>query len=133
VSRINPQIDPANRTFEVEVAVPNPEHALKPGAFARGDIQTHVEPDVLLVPQLAVVSFAGVRKVFSVKDGKAVEIPVSTGARIGDWVEVTQAKNLKPGDPVVVEGVNRMSAGVPVTVREATAGAAAATTAPSGT
>lgn len=96
-------------------------------------IETHVQPDVLLVPQRAVVSFAGVRKVFSVKDGKAVEITVSTGARLGDWVEVTRAKDLKPGDPVVVEGVNRMSAGVPVTVRDATAPAATTTAAPSGT
>jgi multidrug efflux pump subunit AcrA (membrane-fusion protein) len=128
VTRINPQIDPANRTFEVEVSVPNPHHVLKPGAFARAEIQTHVQPDVLLVPQRSVISFAGVRKVFSVKDGKAVEITVSTGARLGDWVEVTRAKGLAPGDPVVVEGVNRMSAGVPVAVREATAGQTLPTT-----
>jgi multidrug efflux pump subunit AcrA (membrane-fusion protein) len=119
VTRINPQIDPANRTFEVEVSVPNPAHTLKPGAFARAEIQTHVQPNVLLVPEKSVVSFAGVKKVFSVQDGRAVEIPVSTGARLGDWLEVTRGKDLKPGDPVVVEGVNRMSGGVPVTVREA--------------
>ena len=117
VSRINPQIDPANRTFVVEVAVPNPEHTLKPGAFARAEIQTFVEPDVLLVPEKAVVSFAGVKKVYTVKDGKAVQVPIDTGVRVGDWVEVTNAKKLKPGDPVVVEGTNRMAAGVPVTVR----------------
>src|SRR4029079_19164670 len=33
VARINPQIDPANRTFEVEVSLPNADHVLKPGAF----------------------------------------------------------------------------------------------------
>jgi multidrug efflux pump subunit AcrA (membrane-fusion protein) len=124
VARINPQIDPANRTFEVEVAVPNPRHVLKPGAFARAEIQTQVEPDVLLVPERAVVSFAGVKKVFSVKDGKAVEVPIATGTRQGEWVEVTKAKNLKAGDPVIVEGVNRMAGGVPVAVREATEAAA---------
>lgn len=126
VARINPQIDPANRTFEVEVSVPNPRYVLKPGAFARAEIQTHVEPDVLLVPQRSIVSFAGVRKVFSVKDGQAVEVPISTGVELGDWIEVTEAKNLKPGDPVIVGGVNRMAGGVPVTVREATAAASPA-------
>ena len=119
VTRINPQIDPTNRSFEVEVAVPNPEHRLKPGAFARAEILTAMESDVLFVPKRAVVSFAGVKKVYSVKDGKAVEIPVETGVAVDAWVEVVKSKNLKPGDPVVVEGVNRLAAGVPVTVRQA--------------
>jgi membrane fusion protein, multidrug efflux system len=121
VTRINPQIDPANRSFEVEVAVPNAAHRLKPGAFARAEILTQVEPDVLFVPERGIVSFAGVKKVYSVKDGKAVEIPVETGVQVQDWVEVVKSKNLKPGDPVVVEGVNRLAAGVPVTVRPAAA------------
>lgn len=121
VARINPQIDPANRTFEVEVAVPNPRHTLKPGAFALAEIQTFVQPDVLLVPQGSVVSFAGVKKVYGVKDGKAVEIPIATGAKVGEWVEVTKGKNLKPGDPVITDGATRMAGGVPVTVRQATA------------
>jgi multidrug efflux pump subunit AcrA (membrane-fusion protein) len=119
VARINPQIDPTNRMFEVEVSVANPEHLLKPGAFARGHVETAVQPNVLLVPERAVVSFAGVKKVFTAKDGKAVEVPVETGARVGDWVEVTKAKDLKPGDAVVVDGANRLAAGVPVTVRPA--------------
>jgi multidrug efflux pump subunit AcrA (membrane-fusion protein) len=118
VARINPQIDPANRSFEVEISVPNAEHLLKPGAFARADILTEVQPDVLLVPQRAIVSFAGVKKVYSVKDGRAVEIPVETGTRIDEWVEVSKSKGLKAGDPVIVEGVNRLAAGVPVTVRQ---------------
>jgi RND family efflux transporter MFP subunit len=115
VTRINPQIDPANRSFEVEVAVPNPEHVLKPGAFTRVEIETFVQPGVLLVPARSVVSFAGVKKVYTVKDGKAVEVPVETGVRLGDWVEVVRPKGLKAGDPVAVEGVNRLAAGVPVT------------------
>jgi RND family efflux transporter MFP subunit len=119
VARINPQIDPANRSFEVEVSVANPNHVLKPGAFARAEIQTIVQPDVLFVPDRAVVSFAGVKKVYSVKDGKAVEIPIETGTKLGEWVEVSRSRNLKPGDPVVVEGVNRLAAGVPVAVKDA--------------
>jgi len=73
---------------------------------------------VLMVPERAIVSFAGVKKVYAVKDGKAAEVPIDTGARVDGWVEVAKAKNLKAGDPVVVEGVNHMSAGVPVTLRE---------------
>jgi multidrug efflux pump subunit AcrA (membrane-fusion protein) len=120
VTRINPQIDPTNRSFEVEVSLPNASHRLKPGAFTRAEIETRLQPDVLMVPERAIVSFAGVKKVYAVKDGKAAEVPIETGARVSGWVEVAKAKNLKPGDAVVVEGVNHMSAGVPVTVREQT-------------
>ena len=98
--------------------MPDPDHVLKPGAFARAEIRTNVQPNVLLVPVRAVVSFAGVKKVYTVKDGKAVEVPVETGTRVGDWIELAKAKGLKPGDPVVVEGVNRLAGGVPVAVRQ---------------
>jgi RND family efflux transporter MFP subunit len=118
VTRINPQIDPSSRSFEVEVSVPNATHALKPGAFARAEIETFLQPGVLMVPERSIVSFAGVKKVYSVKDGKAVEVPIETGARVNGWVEVAKAKNLKPGEPVVVEGGNHLSGGVAVTLRE---------------
>ena len=121
VARINPQIDPSNRSFEVEVAVANPDHVLKPGAFVRAEIQTFVQPDVLLVPERAVVSFAGVKKVFTVMDGKAVEVQVETGVRVGEWVEISKSNNLKPGMPVVSEGVNRLATGTPVSARESPA------------
>jgi multidrug efflux pump subunit AcrA (membrane-fusion protein) len=118
VTRINPQIDPSNRSFEVEVSVPNVAHGLKPGAFARAEIETYLQPNVLMVPEKSVVSFAGVKKVYSVKGGKAVEVPIDTGARVNGWVEVSKSKNFKPGEPVVVEGVNHLSGGVPVTLKE---------------
>src|SRR6266566_3214729 len=93
ISRINPQIDPTNRTFQIEVLVPNEKHQLPPGAFARGLVQTRVDPNVVFVPLEAVVSFAGVNKVFTVKDNKAVEIVVDLGIRRGNTVEVIKGVN----------------------------------------
>lgn len=116
VTRINPQIDPANRSFEIEIAVENKDHVLKPGAFARAQVLTVLQPDVLLVPDSAIVSFAGVKKIYSVRDGKAIEIPIETGARLNGWVEITQSKELKPGMPIITDGVNRVAAGVPVAI-----------------
>jgi multidrug efflux pump subunit AcrA (membrane-fusion protein) len=99
------------------VNVPNPDHLLKPGAFARAQIQTFTEPNVLFVPERAVVSFAGTKKVYAVNGQKAVEIPIETGVQTGGWVEVTKSKNLKPGTPIVIEGISRASSGAPVIVR----------------
>jgi multidrug efflux pump subunit AcrA (membrane-fusion protein) len=115
VARINPQIDPANRTFEVEVGIPNPEHLLHPGAFVRARIQTRLDPAVVFVPQEALISFAGVNKVFTVEGDKAREIEITPGERKGDWIEAK--KGLKGDESVVVSGNSKLATGVLVAVK----------------
>jgi len=115
ITRINPQIDPANRTFQIEAVVPNEKHFLKPGAFARGQVETHVDAAVPFVPQEAIIAFAGVNKVFTVKDGKAVEAVVETGERKGELVEVV--KGVGAGQSVVMSGASKLATGVAVTVK----------------
>ena len=119
VSRINPQIDPANRTFQVEILVSNARQMLRPGGFARGRVQTRMQPDVVFVPQESVVTFAGVNKVFTIKDGKAAEVGVELGDRDGDEVEVL--KGLKGTESVVVSGTSKLATGVAVEVKQAPA------------
>jgi multidrug efflux pump subunit AcrA (membrane-fusion protein) len=65
------------------------------------------------VPATSVVSFAGVEKVFGVKDGVAVEKRIRSGRRAGDRVEVLEG--LAAGEPVVAEPGN-LAGGLPVTV-----------------
>ena len=115
VSRINPQIDPANRTFQVEILVANARHLLRPGGFARGRVQTRMQDDVVFVPQESVVTFAGVNKVFTVKGDKAAEVPIELGDRDGDEVEVL--KGLRGTESVVVSGTSKLAAGMPVSVK----------------
>jgi membrane fusion protein (multidrug efflux system) len=118
VSRVNPQIDPDNRTFGLEVLIPNDDHRLKPGAFARANVQTHIDANVVFAPQEAVIAFAGVNKVFSVKDAKAVEIGVEPGdARSPDGNYVEIASGLKGSEQLVVSGTSKLASGVPVVIR----------------
>jgi RND family efflux transporter MFP subunit len=114
VARINPSVDLASRTFEVEVTVPNSGGKLQPGAFARGSILTHVEENVVFVPKDAVVTFAGVSKVFTIADGKAVDHTVQLGVTQGDFIEIS--KGLKPGGEVIVTNTSKLAASAPVTV-----------------
>jgi RND family efflux transporter MFP subunit len=121
VSRINPQIDPDNRTFSIEVLIPNDDHRLKPGAFARASVQTRVDNKIVFAPREALVSFAGVDKVFTVDKGKAVEKNVTPGdAHSPDNNYVEIVKGLKGDEHVVVSGTSKLANGVPVTVRAAT-------------
>ncbi|HEY7118779.1 MAG TPA: efflux RND transporter periplasmic adaptor subunit [Tepidisphaeraceae bacterium] len=122
VSRVNPQIDPDNRTFSIEVLIPNDDHRLKPGAFARASVQTRIDPNVVFAPQEAVITFAGVNKVFTVKDNKAVEITIDPGearAENNNFVEI--ATGLKGNEQLVVSGASKLATGVPVTLRQAAA------------
>ncbi len=125
VARINPQVELANRTFEVEVTVPNADGRLQPGAFARGSILTNTDENVLFVPKGSVVTFAGVSKVFTVADGKAVDHRVTQGVMLDDEVEIVNG--LKPGfGNVVLSGAAKLAGGTPVTVKPATQPATAA-------
>ena len=115
VTRINPQVDPTNRNFRVEALIDNPQRVLKPGAFARASIETRLQPDVIFVPASAVVSFAGVSRIYVNDGGNASERIVELGDRRGDEVEVR--KGLKPADVVVTRGAEKLVPGTPLSVQ----------------
>jgi RND family efflux transporter MFP subunit len=113
VARVSPAIQEQNRTLTVEAEVGNRDGRLRPGSFARAEIV--VEPDRLavLVPASAIATFAGLEKVFVVKDDRAVEKRVRTGRRAGDRVEILEG--VAAGEPIVVEPGN-LANGTPVRV-----------------
>jgi RND family efflux transporter MFP subunit len=112
VSRISPAIDQTNRTLLIEAEVPNEHGRLRPGAFVRAEIIAVATEPALLVPASSLVTFAGIHKVFTVENGRAVERTVQTGRKSGERVEI--AEGLKPGDQVVVRPGN-LATGQPVT------------------
>ena len=73
---------------------------------------TRMRDEVVFVPQQAVYTFAGVSKVFVVRDGKAAEVIVEMGQRVGDDVEIV--KGLKGSEQIAVTGVSRLTNGSPV-------------------
>jgi RND family efflux transporter MFP subunit len=79
VSAVSDTIDPQARTYRVQMIVPNPEHALKAGIFARIDILPSAKRDVMLVPRAAVRTEEGVNRVMVVRDGRAEAVPVRLG------------------------------------------------------
>jgi RND family efflux transporter MFP subunit len=112
VVRLSPAITEGNRTLPIEAEVPNRDGRLRPGTFARADIVTREQAGVV-IPQTALVVFAGVEKVFTVSDGKAIEQRVRAGARIdGERVEIVEG--LEAGMRVVVDPVGLVD-GSPVT------------------
>lgn len=113
ISRISPVITPQSRVLVVEAEVANNDGKLRPGSFARAEITTSEQKQVVSVPASALVTFAGIEKVIVVKDGKAVEQGVSAGRKMGDRVQILSG--LEPGSEVVVEPGN-LQQGQAVTV-----------------
>ncbi|MGE5248136.1 MAG: efflux RND transporter periplasmic adaptor subunit [Verrucomicrobiota bacterium] len=113
VVRVSPAIQEQNRTLAVEAEVANREGRLRPGAFARAEIVVEADRTAVLVPASSVVTFAGLEKVFGVKDGTAVEKRIRTGRRSGDHVEVLEG--VAAGELIVVEPGNLVG-GTPVAV-----------------
>ena len=119
VVRINPAVDAASRTFQVETLVPNERGLLRPGGFAKAAIVTDAESRAAVVPLDSIVRFAGVTKLFIVENGKARTInDIKTGSEGRGWVEVT-SKQLPETAAVVTTGQTQLSDGTPVVIREA--------------
>lgn len=114
VSRISPSIREQNRTLAVEAEIANRDGRLRPGTFARAEIEVEAEKPAILVPASSIVTFAGIEKVLSAEGGKAVEKRVRTGRRSGELVEILEG--LATGDSVVVDPGN-LAGGQPVSVR----------------
>jgi RND family efflux transporter MFP subunit len=113
VTRISPAIDQASRTLLVEAEVPNEQGRLRPGAFARAELITRGAAPAVFVPADALVTFAGIEKVFVVEQGKSVEKQVRTGRKDAESVEITSG--IQTGDVVVTDPGN-LVAGELVTV-----------------
>jgi RND family efflux transporter MFP subunit len=101
IVRLSPAVDEATRTLLVEAEVRNQDHALRPGAFASAEIVVEPERPAVLVPDSAVLTFAGVTKVFTVADGRAVERRIRPGRHVEGRVEVLEG--LAAGEPVVAQ------------------------------
>jgi RND family efflux transporter MFP subunit len=115
ITRMDPTVDPINRTFKIEARFPNPERKLLPGSFARASILTKTNDRAKTVPLDAIVSFAGIEKIFIVQENQARSIIVRLGMRGSDWVEVDDQV---PDDaPVVVTGHSALVDGMAVRIR----------------
>jgi len=115
--RISPAANAENRSISVEAEVPNPERKLKAGFFASASIVTRADDQAMVVPETAVVSFAGVTKLFVVRDNVANERHVRVGTRDEQgMIEVVEG--LQADDVVATSGLAKLENGMAVSVRK---------------
>ncbi|NDI97968.1 efflux RND transporter periplasmic adaptor subunit [Flavobacterium sp. LaA7.5] len=121
VRQVGNFINPNNRSFGIEVALPNPENLLRPNQVATLKIEDYTNKKSLLVPENIVQQKGNGRLVvYTVgkQEGKkelvAVENEVKTGYTSGAYVEIKSG--LKEGDEVITEGAKAVENGTEIKV-----------------
>ncbi|MDX1981833.1 MAG: efflux RND transporter periplasmic adaptor subunit [Bryobacteraceae bacterium] len=110
VVRMSPALEAANRSLLVEGEIPNQDGVLRPGSFVEGAITVNPNAQGIAAPLGALLSFAGIERMFVVKDGVLEERLVKTGRRFAeDRVEVLEG--LQAGDQLVKNATDRMTKG----------------------
>ncbi len=103
---VSDRIQPGSQTFEVRIALPNDDDAIKAGAFARIELTRRQTDSAILIPLRAIVRRKNKAFVFVAKDGRAKQIPVKLGETDGDRVLVLQG--LSKGEKLITTGVSEL-------------------------
>ncbi len=114
-------INPANRTFKIEVPVPNKDKDIKPNLTAKLKINDYTNKEALLVP-LSIISenAEGEQYLYTIKDKKkngegiATKVIIKTGKTQGDVIEVLEG--IKNGTEIIKEGARSVKDGQTVKV-----------------
>jgi membrane fusion protein, multidrug efflux system len=106
---ISPHLDRQSRAAQAKALVEQPPPHLKPGMFADLELLLR-EPQVLAVPEGAVLARGGETFLVTVRDGEQGKVagllPVRLGLRARGWVQVEAAEGeLQAGQQVVAAGV----------------------------
>lgn len=123
IRQVGDVINPANRTFKVEVSIPNKDKSIKPNLTARLKINDYTNKNAMLIP-LSIISenAQGEQYIYiitnknSQDEGEVKRIIIKTGKTQGDVIEVLEG--IEDGAEIVQEGARSVKDGQTVKVIE---------------
>ncbi|MDX1470074.1 MAG: efflux RND transporter periplasmic adaptor subunit [Flavobacteriaceae bacterium] len=114
-------INPANRTFKVEIAIPNNDGDIKPNLTARLKINDYTQESAILIPQSVISENAdGEQYVYVIRDSTASgeataeRVIIKTGKVQGDFIEVTEG--IDQTTTIIQEGARSVQDGQKVKI-----------------
>ena len=114
-------INPSNRSFKIEVSVPNLAGKIKPNLTAKLKLNDYTNTNAILIPQSIISENAkGQQFIYIVKNKKennlavAERLVIETGKTQGDFIEVI--KNLTSDAEIIMEGARSVNNGQVVKV-----------------
>ena len=113
-------INPANRTFKVEIAIPNSDNTIKPNLTAKLRINDYTSDNAILIPQSIISENAeGQQYVYTVTEksdnnATAKRVIIETGKTEGDYIEILSG--LENGNELIDEGARSVKDGQAVKI-----------------
>lgn len=121
VRQVGNYINPNNRTFSIEIALPNPDNLLRPNQVAILKIEDYKNPKAILLPENIVQETAdGSKVIYTIgsigneNTAKVTQKKIELGYTSGAFVEVKSG--LTTGETVVTEGAKSLKDGITVEV-----------------
>ena len=121
IRQVGNYINPNNRSFKIEIDVPNLKGNVKPNLTARLKLNDYTNANAVLIPQSIISENAnGEQFIYIIKDRKenneavAERLIIETGKTQGDFIEVT--KNLAADAEIIMEGARSVNNGQVVKV-----------------
>ena len=107
IARVSPVLDPATRSAPMEIEIDNRDFRLKPGMYAKVNLEVDGRENVLIVPKIALVDSEGQRGVFQPSgDNRAEFKPVKVGIEDNERAEILEG--VGEGDVVVSVGAGAL-------------------------
>ena len=118
VRQVGTYINPNNRTFGIEIAVPNPDNLLRPNQVAVLKIDDYTNKNAVLIPENIITENGENKKIVYVladeKQSKVTQRVIEVGYTSGAIVEVKSG--LKAGEIIVTEGAKSLNDGATVEI-----------------
>ncbi len=114
IEAIDSNVDPLGHSIRVRATLANKEDLFKPGLFAKVKLLISSHENVIMVPETALESRGNQEFVYIVDKGLARYVPVRTGGRNGEKVEILAG--LQPEQVIIVAGQIKVQDKYPVMV-----------------
>ncbi len=115
VRQVGNNINPTNRSFTIEVAVPNPDNLLRPNQVAKLQIIDYTNKNAIVIPTNTILTNGdGTKYVYTAensngKTATAKKVVITTGQSSGNVTEILSG--LDALDIIVTEGLNTLQEG----------------------
>ncbi|WP_031427169.1 efflux RND transporter periplasmic adaptor subunit [Flavimarina sp. Hel_I_48] len=121
ISQVGNFVSPDNRTFDIKVAIPNPDNTVKPNLIATVKINDYTSENAVSIPENVIQqnavgnSIAYVYEPSTDSTGVAKQVKLESGYSYDDRVEVVSG--VKAGDKLIIEGARSLRDGQEVTIK----------------
>jgi membrane fusion protein, multidrug efflux system len=116
VETVEPSVDQRTRTLPARALILNKDGRLVPGTSAKVYLTIMDQAGSIMIPTSALIPSIRGYSVFLARGGKALSVPVKTGTRSSEFVQILEG--IAAGDTVVTTNLLRLRNGSPITIQK---------------